>query len=410
MNEIVLGDNLTSLRGLADESIDLVYLDPPFNSGRDYSHDDGDTIEVAYVDTWMWGPEAEASLEDSVGRYTFGAPKRTMDFLVSVRAVLANSTMSYLTMMAPRLIELHRVVKNTGSLYLHVDPSASHYLKILLDLTFGERNFRAEVIWKRSSAHNNARRPGPLHDVILFYSKSDNYTWNPTYHEYSKEYPQEYDGHDAGRMWGKRQLTGQGLRGGDSGKVWNHYDPSKSGRHWAISNNLRKEYAHLKGEPLTGPLLHQLDKLNEAGFIIAPQKGTLPYYKHFIEPHGTPLQDVWTDIAHVGSRKKEYVQFEGQKPVALLSRIIQASSNPGDLVLDPFLGSGTTAVAAEKLGRNWLGFELSDTTAKIAKTRLSMETTTVVPTERGAADRFYEEQESLRLQQEVFELATSDSE
>lgn len=408
MNEILLGDNLSSLRALADNSVDLVYLDPPYNSGRDYNHDDGDSINVAYVDTWSWGPEAEANLREAASRYTSGGPKLALDFLLSTQSILAGDTAAYLVMLTPRIIELHRVLKTTGSIYLHVDPSASHYVKIVLDLVFGARNFRSEIIWKRTSAHNNARRPGPVHDVVLFYSKSDDYTWNPTHHEYGKDYPKDFDGHDAGRMWVKRDLSGHGLRGGDSGKPWQGYDPSKTGRHWSISRRLREEYASLTGEPLTGSFLEQLDKLDARGFILKPKKGgTLPYYKHFIDPKGAPLQDVWVDIAPVGTRTKEYTQFEGQKPVALLERIIQASSNPGEVVLDPFLGSGTTAVAAEKLGRKWLGLELNETTCEVAKKRLSTETSTVAPSGEEAAARFYREQEALKTQQDLLHFALS---
>lgn len=377
-NEILHRDNLVVLGEMANSSVDLIYLDPPFNSGRNYNVTVEDSMahEVAYVDTWTWDEVAQASfasLQES-------GPEKLKLIMNGLQAILLPkdpSMLSYLAMMVPRLLELHRVLRTTGSIYLHCDPTASHYLKIILDAIFGVERRLGDIIWKRTSAHNKAQRPGPIHDVILFYTKSLKYTWNLVRHKSDKTYAVKFDGVDGARAWRVGVLTGPGIRNGESGKPWRNMDPSSTGRgrHWAIPTSLRNEYKTLKGMDLTGSIQEQLDKLDEANLLVLNDRGTLPGYKMYVnEDTGNPvLQDIWTDVPPVSWNSEENADFDGQKPIALLERIIQASSNKGDLVLDPFLGSGTTAVAAQRLERRWVGIELTPKTSLVAQRRLDME-------------------------------------
>lgn len=369
--KIEYGDNLQYLRGMAALAVDLVYLDPPFNSGRDYEILVEEGPEEAYTDTWAWNAEAQQGLKDL--EKGGAAAKRVGTFLRALREPMGDSsTLAYLVMMAPRLVELHRVLKQTGSLYLHCDPTASHYLKVLLDLIFGPTGVRGQIIWKRTFAHNNARFPGPIHDVILFFTKSEDYTWNVVRQQLDER--AKFDGVDEdGRKWTRDPLNAPGVRNGDSGKPWRGVDPGEAGRHWAIAGALAREYERTTGKRLVGTTSERLDALDAVGLVLWPEKdGGVPRYKKYID-QGPPLQDIWTDIAPLNANSEEKEDFEGQKPTKLLERIILASSNAGDLVLDPFLGSGTTAVAAERLRRNWIGLELNTKSGRLAQNRLDKE-------------------------------------
>jgi adenine specific DNA methylase Mod len=235
---LYFGDNLEVLRKrIPDESVDLVYLDPPFNSGTDYaiaSHTQGDgepeTQTLAFEDTWRWGTESENALGEVLERH-----ERLGKFLEVLAASPGKEGLAaYLVMMAVRLVELHRVLKPTGSLYLHCDPTASHYLKVILDQIFGPGKFRSEIVWKRTSAHSSVKRWGPVHDVILFYTKGEEYTWNPLYQAYEEGYlEREYRFRDNRGKYAPADLTGAGERKGDSGRPWRNISPTK-GRHWAL--------------------------------------------------------------------------------------------------------------------------------------------------------------------------------
>lgn len=247
-------------------------------------------------------------------------------------------------MMAVRLVALRNVLKPSGSIYLHCDPTASHYLKMLMDATFGPQQFRNEIIWKRTSAHSSAKRYGPVHDVILFYGRSDATTWIGGYEAYGQAYIEKRFARGDERPWKDADLTGSGVRHGETGKVWRGYDVTAKGRHWAY-------------QPKT------LNKLDKAGMIYWPDKeGGWPRLKKYLDTtKGVALQDVWTDISPLNSQaaERKQVGFPTQKPESLLRRIILASTREGDLVLDPFCGCGTTIAAALRLERRWIGIDIT---------------------------------------------------
>ncbi len=355
-NTLFYGDNLKILRDyLADESVDLIYLDPPFNSSRAYNvlfkdeHGAESEAQItAFEDTWHWSESPYEELRQT-------APYNVGEFVESaVRVSGRNQLTAYLVMMAARLLELHRVLKSTGCLYLHCDSTASHYLKTLLDAIFGEAHFQSEIIWKRTSAHSSAKRFGPVHDIIFFYSKSSDYCWNPIFQPYDASYISNfYRYQDAdGRKYRVSDLTGAGIRHGETGKAWRGVNPTEKGRHWSV--------------PPT-----ELDKLDVEGRIYWPEKGKMPGYKRYLEEMpGVPLQDTWTDIQPIGAQSRERLGYPTQKPLALLERILQVSSNEGDIVLDPFCGCGTAIHAAQKLDRKWLGIDITHLAIALIKNRL----------------------------------------
>ncbi len=359
-NTLFYGDNLEILRAyIPDESVDLIYLDPPFNSNRSYNVIFKETSGVeseaqieAFEDTWRWTRTTENLLADLVEC----APDQVvMTILGFVDFLGRNDLTAYLVMMAPRLVELHRVLKPTGSLYLHCDPTTSHYLKVLLDAIFDPRNFKNEITWKRTSAHSSAKRCGPIHDTIFYYSKSDEYTWNPQYTPYDEGYIKTFYRHvdPDGRRYRVSDLTAAGIRRGSSGRPWRGIDPTAKGVHWKFT-------------------VEKLEELDKEGRIYWPAKGKMPGYKRYLdEMPGVPLQDIWTDINPIGARAKERLGYPTQKPLALLERIVKASSsNEGDWVLDPFCGCGTAIDAAHGLGRRWIGIDITHLAVSLMKYRL----------------------------------------
>jgi adenine specific DNA methylase Mod len=257
-NALYYGDNLPVLReSIADESIDLIYLDPPFNSNATYnvlfaapSGEQSQAQIEAFEDTWHWTANNGAALAFDEVMQSGNAEAANM--LRAIRSALGeNDMMAYLTMMAVRLIELHRVLKPTGSLYLHCDPTASHYLKIILDAIFGPTQFRNEVIWKRTFAHGGAGRWGDVHDVILFYTKSDEYVWSRTLQALDESYiDSKYRFNDSRGQYRLVVLTGPGATKGASGQTWHGYNPTSAGRHWAVP---RAAIAMLEAEGATIP-------------------------------------------------------------------------------------------------------------------------------------------------------------
>ena len=316
---IYCGDNLEQLKKLPDACVDLIYIDPPFNSNRNY--------EV------FWGETKE---------------KRAF-------ADRHASTQAYIDFMRPRCVELHRVLKTTGSFYYHCDWHASHYVKVMLDQILSEESFQAEIVWKRGHAHNSANGYGRSHDVLLFYTESNHFTWNPQFHEYGKAYTEKHYRHvDAeGRHYKHENPTGAGISKGVTGQPWRGIDPTAKGRHWAVPPE-------------------KLDQLEKEGRIYWPDKsGAWPYIKVYLDQvKGIPLQDVWTDIDVINMVARERLGYPTQKPLALLERIITASSNPNEIVLDAFCGCGTALVAAEKLGRQWIGIDISPTACRVMAKRL----------------------------------------
>ena len=334
-------------------------FDPPFNSNRSYNvlfrdergHESQAQI-AAFDDTWHWNEDTERVYNELVTDIN----GQVGSIIGALRqAIGTNQMMAYLVMMAVRLVELHRVLKPAGSLYLHCDPTASHYLKAILDAIFGPEHFLSEVIWKRTSAHSSAKKYGPVHDVILVYSKTNEFTWVPQYQPYDQSYLDEFYTHvdPDGRRWRRSDLTGAGTRNGETGLVWRGIDVTSKGRHWSV--------------PPT-----ELDKLDAAGQIHWPAKpGGVPMFKRYAdEQPGVPLQDVWTDIPPMHNLSAERLGYPTQKPLALLERIIAASSNAGDVVLDPFCGCGTAVAAAHKLGRRWIGIDITHLSIALQKYRL----------------------------------------
>ncbi|ODM48386.1 DNA methylase [Ruegeria sp. PBVC088] len=359
-NSFFFGDNLHILREyIPDESVDLIYLDPPFNSNATYNllfkSPDKDRWADAQIatfdDTWRWGEVAEEAFNEVTS-----VPGRVADVLMSLRLILGtNDMLAYLTMMSARLQELHRVLRPSGSLYLHCDPTASHYLKIILDGVFGPSNFRNEVIWKRTSAHSSAKRWGPVHDVILFYSAGEKFTWNRAKQPYDQTYIDAFFTHKDpdGRRWRRADLTGAGTRNGPSGDPWRGIDVRAKGRHWAVPHD-------------------KLDQMDAQGRIHWPKKvGGVPQRKRYIdELPGMPLQDIIDDIRPLHNVSRERLGYPTQKPVELMKRILEASSKEGDVILDPFCGCGTTLHAAEELGRRWIGIDVAVQSMHVVQDRL----------------------------------------
>jgi DNA modification methylase len=389
---IYCGDNLDIMRTyIPRESVDLIYLDPPFNSQRTYNllHKGSEAQEEAFKDFWSW-EEAAPTFAKVMASVDTPKPLRTMLFGLHDLLIDANSDLlAYLSMMTQRSVWLYRVLKQTGSLYLHCDPTASHYLKLVFDAIFGNSQFRSEVIWKRSGAHSGAKRYGPVHDVLLFYTKSANYAWNPVFQPLPQETASEWYNNvepKTGRRFNRDNLTAAGTRGGASGMQWRGVDPTKKGRHWAIPGFARKVIGDLD-------TLEALDALDAMGRIFWPKKpGGAPMFKRYLdESGGVPAQDVITDIPLLKNNSPERLGYPTQKPLALLERILMASSNRGDLVLDPFCGCGTTIEAAEKLGRRWLGIDISRKAVRIIEDRFKrarLDAPTILwhPAAMGAAD------------------------
>jgi DNA modification methylase len=366
-NVLYYGDNLEILRRyIPDASVDLIYLDPPFNSNRDYnvifrdeSGNRSDAQLLAFEDTWHWGPSAEHTYRylTNTAYHQGRVPDKVSTIIAALRSGIGeNQMMAYLVEMAVRLVELHRVLKPTGSLYLHCDPTASHYLKLVLDAIFDVRNFRTEIVWKRTAAHSDTRQGrkqhGHIHDVILFYTKSNEWTWNPYYSAYDPEYVDQFYRHvepETGRRYQMDNLTAA-KPGGDTSYEWNGVRPYK-GRYWAYSRAKMEEF-------------------DRQGRLIYTKSG-MPRYKRYLdEMPGVGPQDMWTDIGPISARATERLDWATQKPIALLERIVGSSSNPGDVVLDPFCGCGTALMAAEKLGRGWIGIDITYLSIAVMKARL----------------------------------------
>ena len=354
-NTLYYGDNLDILqRYVPDASVDLVYLDPPFKSSQNYNvlfkEKDGTSAESqiqAFEDTWTWGQEDEVVFADLV---TKGG--KLADCLQAFRTFLGPCDMlAYLVMMAPRLAELRRVMKPTASIYLHCDPAASHYLKMLMDAVFGPERFINEIVWKRTNAKGLAfTRFAADHDTLLRYAKGDKWIWNPAYTEHDPEY----------------------LR-----KFYRHVEES-SGRTYRLADlaNPNKDRPNLTYEFLgvTRVWRWTKERMMEAykkGIVVQSAPGRVPALKRYLdEQEGTPIDDTWTDIPPVQSQAAERLGYPTQKPEALLERIIKASSNLGDLVLDPFCGCGTTVAVAQKMDRSWIGIDITHLAITLMKKRL----------------------------------------
>ena len=352
-NTLFYGDNLPILREyLSDESVDLIYLDPPFNSNRSYNvlFKDESGVEAeaqitAFDDTWHWNSAAEETYHELVEN---GSAK-VATMMSALRDFIGNNQMmAYLVMMAVRLVELHRVLKPTGSLYLHCDPTASHYLKIVMDTIFGVENFRNELVWKRQSAHSDSHVYGSVHDIILFYTKSDEFVWNNIFQPYNEDYVEQYYRYtdENGRRFMSGDLGAAGLQGGGYEYEWKGVK-----RVWRAP-------------------LESMQRLDLENKIFYTRNG-IPRIKRYLdEAKGMPVQDLFSDIESLRSWHNERLGYPTQKPLALLERIIQASSKEGALVLDPFCGCGTAIAAAQKLNRKWIGIDITHLSITLMKYRL----------------------------------------
>jgi len=355
-NKLYFGDNLDILREhIPDESVDLIYLDPPFNSQANYNvlfgEKNGTQSQAqitAFEDTWHWSAESERTYRTLVEE----GPKKLSDLIQAFRSFLGqNDMMAYLAMMAARLAELRRVLKSMGSIYLHCDPTASHYLKLILDAVFGIKYFRNEITWQRTFAHNDPGRYGNTCDSILFYSKSQDYTWNQPYAPYSEAYiKSHFTKKDIdGRLYQLVTLDAP-AHGRPPKYLWKGLPPPP-GRMWALSED-------------------KMQELERIGRIQYTSKG-VPRRKYYLdELPGTPLQSLWADIPPVNSQARERLGYPTQKPEALLERIITASSNIGDVILDPFCGCGTTINVAERLHRRWIGIDITHLAISLIRYRL----------------------------------------
>ena len=382
MNKLYYGDCLTIMSEWPSYCVDLIYLDPPFNSNRQYNaiykDETGrplpDQID-AFCDMWELDAERERAIRTMpVLMRENGIDDSVVEFWRLWMRALRDTQprlLAYLSYMAERLLIMRRVLKPTGSLYLHCDPTASHYIKTLMDAIFGHANFRNEIIWQRTSAHSGARRWGPIHDTLLFYTGSNNYIWNRTYQEHDSTYTERF--YRYSDQYGKYRvgdLTGSGIRQGDSGKPWRDVNPTDVGRHWAVPS--RGLPAHFKRP--TGydqlSIQERLDALDAANLIHWPVRGSTPGFKRYLETSpGSLIQDMIWDIRPVSGN--EDMGYDTQKPRALLERIIAASSNQGDVVLDPFCGCATTLEAAHMLGRKWIGIDIAIHAIKrVARVRL----------------------------------------
>jgi site-specific DNA-methyltransferase (adenine-specific) len=364
-NALFYGDNLGVLRDhFRDETIDLIYLDPPFNSKRAYnvlfSSPKGHKSEAqvtAFEDSWSWGEQAEREYAELLHQ----SNTNVAEMIRSMRGFLNETDiMTYLVMMTNRLIELHRVLKQTGSLYLHCDPTASHYLKVILDAIFCPENFRNEIVWKRQSAHSDAKTKFPdVADIILFYAKTKSETFNPQYTEHDQSYLDKFYTHDDHDGRGSYQLADMASPNPRPNMMYE----------WMGFPFPEKGWRYQKDT---------METLHQEGRVWYPIKADgsfdfskRPRLKRYLdEQKGSIVTNIWDDIQSLQAVSAERLGYPTQKPLALLERIIEASSSPGDLVLDPFCGCGTAVHAAQKLGRRWVGIDITNLAIGLIERRL----------------------------------------
>ena len=348
-------DNLHILRGLETDTIDLIYLDPPFNSNRTYEAPIGsEATGAAFKDSWTLNDL------DNAWHGELAEREPTLYQAISAAGLSHGPSMkAYLIMMGIRMLEMHRILKPTGTLYLHCDDTAAHYLKIMMDNIFGKDNFRNEIIWQRAATSKGNLKKGLARDsdTIFRYSKTNAFAWNPTAvtipydmanldEKTKKQYC--YVEPDTGRLISYTSLTAQ-TQDPDSQLTYAIMGVTRTWR-W------KKE---------------RMQKEIKAGRVVQIRPGNVPRYKRYLdEQKGRTLNNIWTDIPNLTARSKERVGYPTQKPLALLERIIRASSHPGDMVLDPFCGCATTCIAAERLHRRWIGIDLSPKSFELLKMRL----------------------------------------
>ena len=363
MNHLYFGDCLDVLQELHQNYpqpfIDLIYIDPPFNSKRNYNvlfesidMKDANAQKQAFADTW-----SNVNYMDELHMLA-DLDKDLYDVLqvFDKTKSISNGAVAYLTTMAHRLWYMHKLLKDTGSFYLHCDPTMSHYLKLLCDMLFGEDNFRNEIIWQRTSARSDSKKWNHIHDTILLYTKSDKYTWNKQYIAYDEAYTEKFYRFvepETGRRYASDNLTAAGTREGSSGNTWRGINVKGKGLHWKYTTE-------------------KLDVLDKEGRIIWPQKeGGVPRFKRYLdEMKGLAIQSIVDDIPPLSASSAEKLGYPTQKPEALLERIVSASSNEGDVVADFFCGCGTSISVAQRLNRKWLGADISHLAVRLILKRL----------------------------------------
>ncbi len=358
-NKLYTGDCLHIVHGLDSESIDLIYLDPPFNSKRIFSAPVGSLAAGnSFEDMWTWDDVDKEYLEQLIDDYPF-----MVNLIQTLDVIHSKSMKSYVTYMAQRIIELERVLKKTGSFYLHCDSTAAHYLKIVCDRVFGKNNFRNEITWKRFSAHSDSKyNYGRITDSILFYTKSDKFFFNPERVDHSDEYlSKEWRKLPSGRLYKTENLL-------DPPQKMKEYNFHGTIARWRMTP---EKLEGLWSAPQTEvPQSHGRIKINKNGNPL--KRARIIFYDELLEKNkGVPVQDLWNDISYLAGGSKESTGYPTQKPLKLLKRIIQSSSKEGDIVLDPFCGCATTCVAAQQLDRSWVGIDISKTSSKIVMQRLS---------------------------------------
>lgn len=404
-NTLFYGDNLTIMREkIPSKSVDLIYLDPPFKSDQNYNliyttmtgKPLPEQVE-AFCDTWDMDAEkielakripqmmADAGVED----YYITFWTMWVNALQKVQPHL----LAYLIYMVQRLIYMKPILKDTGSIYLHCDPTASHYIKVMMDGIFGHKNFRNEIIWRRTGAHGAKRTFGPIHDTILFYSKGPKYYFKPVKRPYMLGHVERrYSKDSTGKFKftsGGNILTGKGAtKGGESGQVWKGFDPSAKNRHWAVPGFLA---AQMPKEFQSLGVIAKLDALYEAKLIdINPGAAWPTPVRYLGKDDGSAAQDIWAyqpytegvvagteegidhDVRWLGPTNGDRLGYPTQKPVGLLKRIIMASSKEGDVIFDPFCGCGTTIYAAQEIGkRTWIGCDVAILAVKIIRESLT---------------------------------------
>ncbi len=378
---IFTGDNLDILRGINSECIDLIYLDPPFKSDQTYAAPlDSEAKGAEFKDVWTLSDMKEEWLDEIEVR------RPALFHLINGAKLSHSESMAgYLTFMAIRLLEMHRVLKSTGSIYLHCDDTASHYLKGVMDALFGSGNYLNNIVWKRATSHNDPNRFGRILDHLLWYSKGPDSCWNLVSVPKSKiELEIAYPSEDERGRYRSADLTGprhNAERGSPSTLPWKGYDVYAMNRVWSapktgkyaeyIEENCIPGYREIEG------IHDRLDALDKAGLIHHPTRGRWPGLKRYADADtGNPPQNLFTEpqgFTNYSTKSVEYTGWRTQKPLALLERIISASSNEGDLVLDPFCGCATACIAAEKLGRQWIGIDIAPQAAEVLRDRARRE-------------------------------------
>lgn len=360
MNHLYYGDNLEVLRKFVpDESVELCYIDPPFNSKRNYNQiynnlgKDDYAQSQAFVDTWVWNELAIQGFSEIIDNTRGLFSIQTINLILMLEKVLGmGDLLAYLVSITLRVAEIRRVLKPTGSFYFHCDPTAGHYIKIVLDSVFCPEggDYKNEITWKRTTAHNDSSKYGNNVDTIFFYTKGNKFTWNPSYSMYSDEYKKRYKRKDAnGRRWTDDNLTAKGLSGGGY------------------------EYEYKGCKSLWRVPLNTMERLDAEGRLHFTSRNGIRLKRYLDEMKGLPLQCLWDDIAPINSQAKERLGYPTQKPESLLQRIIEVSTNEGDVVLDAYCGCGTTVASAQRLNRRWIGIDITYQAISLIVKRLTVE-------------------------------------